>query len=102
MSFYEDTIEEDDLYTGPEPPSPDNYARIDLPRLEFPGDHKWQVHAACLGSTVHFDGAQKAAARAICQECTVREECLTFAVKNGEKYGVWGGLDDIERRGLVR
>lgn len=39
-------------------------------------------------------------AKSFCQQCTVREECLEYALENGEKYDVWGGLTSDERRAL--
>lgn len=35
------------------------------------------------------------------QGCPVREECLAYALANGEQGGVWGGMDDHERRKLL-
>jgi WhiB family transcriptional regulator, redox-sensing transcriptional regulator len=38
------------------------------------------------------------AAKAICVQCSVRNECLEFAIETGETFGVWGGLTETERR----
>ena len=46
------------------------------------------------------DGAE--AAKAICAVCPVREPCLEYAITAREKEGVWGGLDEQERRRLIR
>jgi WhiB family redox-sensing transcriptional regulator len=32
----------------------------------------------------------------------VRDECLEFALDNGEKFGIWGGMSERERRRLRR
>lgn len=40
------------------------------------------------------------AARAVCSGCSVREECLEYALARPEVYGVWGGLSPVERREL--
>lgn len=40
------------------------------------------------------------AAKAICAECPVREECLEFALATNQESGVWGGTTDDERRRL--
>ena len=41
-------------------------------------------------------------AKRICASCGVREECLEAALARHESYGIWGGLNEIERRGLLR
>ena len=40
------------------------------------------------------------AAKAICGECTVREDCLTYALETNQEAGVWGGYAEDERRRL--
>lgn len=39
-------------------------------------------------------------AKKVCAACPVRAECLDYALKNGERYGIWGGLSERERRRL--
>jgi WhiB family transcriptional regulator, redox-sensing transcriptional regulator len=41
-------------------------------------------------------------AKAICASCPVRERCLTFAIDTRQDFGIWGGLDEEERRLLHR
>ena len=41
-------------------------------------------------------------AKRICASCDVREDCLEAALARHESYGIWGGLNEIERRGLLR
>ncbi|MFF2039012.1 WhiB family transcriptional regulator [Kitasatospora sp. NPDC058170] len=41
-------------------------------------------------------------ARQICAGCPVRERCLALAIKRGEPYGIFGGLDETERRALAQ
>ena len=41
-------------------------------------------------------------AKAVCAECAVRTECLEYALERPERHGVWGGLDEFERRNLQR
>ena len=36
----------------------------------------------------------------ICRPCDVRAECLEFALDSGEKFGVWGGFSERERRAM--
>jgi WhiB family redox-sensing transcriptional regulator len=41
-------------------------------------------------------------AKRICASCGVRDDCLEAALARHESYGIWGGLNEIERRGLLR
>ena len=38
----------------------------------------------------------------ICRACDVRAECLDYALKHGERYGIYGGMSERERRRLMR
>jgi WhiB family transcriptional regulator, redox-sensing transcriptional regulator len=40
---------------------------------------------------------REAKAKAVCQRCPVREQCLDFALGNSVRYGIWGGLNQEER-----
>jgi WhiB family transcriptional regulator, redox-sensing transcriptional regulator len=65
----------------------------------FPVD--WQDHAECRGAHGVFfpgRGEDTRALKAICASCPVRECCLDHALANGEKWGVWGGTSERERR----
>ena len=39
-------------------------------------------------------------AKRICGECQVQQLCGSYALEHGEKFGVWGGLTETERRRL--
>lgn len=71
-------------------------------------DQQWEHHAACLGVDPELfypgkeDPADLAAARAVCAECPVAADCLEYAILNGEKYGIWGGKSEKERRAIRR
>ncbi|MFF5897820.1 WhiB family transcriptional regulator [Streptomyces argenteolus] len=41
-------------------------------------------------------------AKAVCRTCPVQERCLDWALENGQDAGVWGGMDENERRALKR
>jgi WhiB family redox-sensing transcriptional regulator len=41
-------------------------------------------------------------AKAVCRRCDAIEECLTWALDSDQDAGVWGGLDEDERRALKR
>lgn len=43
-----------------------------------------------------------AAAKAVCAGCTVREQCLQFALDNEERFGIWGGTSEKQRRRMRR
>lgn len=45
---------------------------------------------------------QTAEAKAVCQGCSVRSDCLAWALESGQDAGVWGGLSEDERRALKR
>jgi WhiB family redox-sensing transcriptional regulator len=74
----------------------------------------WQRRAACRGEDSVFffapsyfeKRAEKAArehvAKSICASCPVKEPCLDFALRVRETHGVWGGLNEMERRAVLR
>lgn len=41
-------------------------------------------------------------ARELCGACPIQNVCLSYALDNGEEFGVWGGLSARERRLLIR
>lgn len=73
----------------------------------------WQVRAACKGpqSSMFFPPAhferkddrerRENAAKAICSSCSVKEACLDFALGIREPHGIWGGLNESERRVIL-
>ena len=69
-------------------------------------DKSWQMLSNCLGvdPDLFFPerGASTKDAKAVCQGCVVREDCLEYALTNREKFGIWGGLSERERRRIRR
>ena len=69
-------------------------------------DLAWQDRALCrkLDPEAFFPtrGTQPDDAKEACVFCPVRYDCLAYAVERGDRYGVWGGLTERERRPLVR
>ena len=70
------------------------------------GERRWQEEANCLGvdPDLFFPerGASTREAKAVCRSCEVRSECLEYALAHGEKFGIWGGLSERERRRVRR
>ena len=77
----------------------------DLPKQVGPPD-SWQERAACYGldPEVFFPTTEEEAGLALshCRICRVKEMCLAWAVQNGERYGVWGGTTEQQRRRMIR
>lgn len=72
---------------------------------------EWQARAACkdCDPELFFPlGTTGAAvpdiewAKAICAACPVQPECLDFALKTRQEFGIWGGTTEDERRALSR
>lgn len=68
------------------------------------GDEGWMAHAECRGSDPEMffpgRGEDTGDAKQVCAVCPVRSDCLEYAMARGEKFGVWGGLSEKERRRL--
>lgn len=66
----------------------------------------WTAYARCReadGEQFFVRGsAQAQKAIRICNRCTVREECLDYALENAVDFGVWGGLTERQRRARLR
>ena len=62
----------------------------------------WRSAAACRGAdpALFFPvrGEPVAPARAVCGSCPVADPCLHDALERGERWGVWGGQTELERR----
>jgi WhiB family transcriptional regulator, redox-sensing transcriptional regulator len=59
------------------------------------------TRGACKGSPpslfYQFDTKKDMVAKQICKDCEVKEECLTYAINHNET-GVWGGMNDKDRK----
>jgi WhiB family redox-sensing transcriptional regulator len=75
-------------------------------RFAGDGERRWQEEANCLGvdPDLFFPerGASTREAKAVCRTCEVRVDCLEYALAHGEKFGIWGGLSERERRRIRR
>lgn len=77
------------------------------------GDQPWQLRASCRGpeSDLFFAPPQperkedkerrEASAKELCRRCSVRAKCLDYALDVREPFGIWGGLNETERRALL-
>lgn len=67
----------------------------------------WQDSALCAQADPELffpatTGTEsESVAKKICTRCEVRSECLDHAVVRDERYGIWGGLSEQERRQMV-
>ena len=76
-------------------------------------DELWQLKASCRGPQAsvffppsHFERKdekelRETRAKAICATCAVRKPCLEYALRIREPHGIWGGLNEIERKALL-
>ena len=76
-------------------------------------DESWQLRASCRGpqSTVFFPPAsferkdekleRESRAKEICRTCPVKTPCLDYAIQIKEPHGIWGGLNEAERKQFV-
>ncbi len=74
----------------------------------------WRSLAECQGESAvyffapsHFErkpekDRREGAARALCRRCQVRQECLEYAMAVEEPHGIWGGLNELQRKRLMR
>ena len=66
----------------------------------------WQDYALCAETDPEIfypeQGVSTRPAKQICAQCFVREPCLAYAMETGERFGIWGGLSENERRRLRR
>lgn len=66
----------------------------------------WQSDALCAQTDPEAffpeKGGSTRDAKRICTSCDVRGECLEYALNNDERFGIWGGLSERERRKLKR
>jgi WhiB family redox-sensing transcriptional regulator len=67
---------------------------------------EWQERALCSQTDPEAffpeKGGSTREAKRICTRCEVRAECLEYALGHDERFGIWGGLSERERRKLKR
>jgi WhiB family redox-sensing transcriptional regulator len=71
-----------------------------------PEEGDWQERALCAQTDPEAffpeKGGSTREAKRICSGCEVRAECLEYALAHDERFGIWGGLSERERRRLRR
>lgn len=79
-------------------------AHDDIDESETRQGLAWQVDALCAQTDPEAffpeKGGSTRDAKRICASCDVRGDCLEYALGNDERFGVWGGLSERERRKL--
>ena len=76
-----------------------------LPLAE-PEGMEWQERALCAQTDPEAffpeKGGSTREAKRVCLSCEVRGECLEYALAHDERFGIWGGLSERERRRLKK
>ena len=71
-----------------------------------PDDPEWQERALCAQTDPEAffpeKGGSTREAKRICLGCDVKDACLEYALAKDERFGIWGGLSERERRRLKR
>ena len=75
--------------------------------LDLTGEaQEWQERALCAQTDPEAffpeKGGSTRDAKRICQTCEVKSQCLEYALANDERFGIWGGLSELERRRIKR
>ena len=86
---------------------------VDPVRLGVPGVRStveddnplaWQADSLCAQTDPEAffpeKGGSTRDAKKICSSCEVKSQCLEYALSNDERFGIWGGLSERERRKL--
>jgi WhiB family transcriptional regulator, redox-sensing transcriptional regulator len=75
-----------------------------FPGPEDEGELGWQTEALCAQTDPEAffpeKGGSTRDAKKVCGACNVRAECLEYALENDERFGIWGGMSERERRRL--
>lgn len=66
----------------------------------------WQERALCAQTDPEAffpeKGGSTREAKRVCLTCDVRNDCLEYALANDERFGIWGGMSERERRKLKK
>ncbi|MGH3436879.1 MAG: WhiB family transcriptional regulator [Sciscionella sp.] len=90
------------MVPGAEPAEADAFAEF----FDVPEEQEWQEQALCAQTDPEAffpeKGGSTRDAKRICSGCEVRSECLEYALAHDERFGIWGGLSERERRKLKK
>lgn len=91
----------------PGPAAPETLARIfGIFSDTAAGDLAWMDDGLCAETDPEAffpeKGGSTREAKMVCRSCEVRAECLEYALERDERFGIWGGLSERERRRLKR
>ncbi|GAA1215199.1 MULTISPECIES: WhiB family transcriptional regulator [Prauserella] len=74
--------------------------------LDVTEEQEWQERALCAQTDPEAffpeKGGSTREAKRICQGCEVKDDCLEYALAHDERFGIWGGLSERERRKLKK
>lgn len=94
-----------DVATPAPAPQPSNVLSM-FGEPDDDGPMGWQERALCAQTDPEAffpeKGGSTREAKKVCTQCDVRAECLEYALANDERFGIWGGLSERERRKLKR
>lgn len=83
-------------------PTPALLKALERFAIDEPDVQDWQRSGVCreVDPELFYPerGAGNAAAKRLCAGCPVKVDCLAYALDNDERFGVWGGLSERERR----
>ncbi|MDD4867834.1 MAG: WhiB family transcriptional regulator [Mycobacterium sp.] len=75
-----------------------------LPKITTNPDEPWRDLALCAQTDPESffpeKGGSTREAKKMCRGCEVRDQCLDYALEHDERFGIWGGLSERERRHL--
>lgn len=85
-------------------PEPSTSAPLDIHSFSAPPE--WVLDALCASTDPEAFFPDKAGSsrtgKDVCRRCPVAAECLDYALEHEERFGIWGGLSERERRKLAK
>ena len=109
-SFVPDPLSLDPTDLRPVPTHSESQAAVSSLSVLFgdveDGVLSWQDQALCAQTDPEAffpeKGGSTREAKKVCASCEVRTQCLEYAIENDERFGLWGGLSERERRRLKK